>query len=142
MKPAAPTPGWGSHALRVSLCFTLIFLLLTWLDHETTKVGLKLGYPELNPYMDFSSTWTLWRPALIVLAIGRAIVVVNNLGVIAFGWGIMELPERALNAVTGLPRFWVGSAVNAIFLSMLFKPMTRLVWRLTAGWGRRKGGGV
>jgi hypothetical protein len=67
----------------------------------------------------------------LVVAAGRFFVVVNNLGLIAFGWGFMELPQRLVaEALDASPKL-VDVAANSIVMVLLMKPMTRLVWYMT-----------
>ena len=171
-------------ARRAVGVFLAVFVSCTVLDHITTKVGLGLGYRELNPFTDFSTTASLIMPEAIavvvgcasimfgiaisgrrfferecllfdefenelrskkyfwvwltvvgplVIAFGRALVVLNNLGVIALGWGFMEVPQRFFAALLNLPMFVSGIVVDAVFLALLVKPTMWIVWRCAIG---------
>jgi hypothetical protein len=56
---------------RVVAVFLVVFGLFTALDHYTTKVALGLGYQELNPFTNFSTTATLIIPEVAAATIGR-----------------------------------------------------------------------
>lgn len=174
---------WQSLALRVGVLFVFFFHILTVADHATTRIGLGMGYRETNPFIDFTSSWTIWRSELavlvfcllllttgvffgwtlvsnagesfadfhkdlsaprhtllsgmllgpFVLVVGRFFIVLNNLGLIVFGWGIVAYPHRVITTVFGVPEVMSSVFIYATMFMLLWKPTSWLLWRLAIG---------
>ena len=67
----------------------------------------------------------------LVVAAGRFFVVVNNVGLIAFGWGVMEFPQRLIADALDASTTFVDVAANTLVMVLLMKPMIRLVWYMS-----------